>query len=109
MCRSLPRPLWELKAIIMERYAEVKRKVSSLATSGGTALAMLALIPTDVTWRCSAYAFPFYSGVIYNECGRKDKPGFLYLLHYKQLIIMSVQYRKQVKQICSCCQKYQII
>lgn len=34
--------------MIMERYAEVKRKVSSLATSGVTALAVLALIPTDV-------------------------------------------------------------
>lgn len=48
MRRSLRRPSREQKAMIMERYAEVKRKVSSLATSGVTALAVLALIPTDV-------------------------------------------------------------
>lgn len=69
---------------------EVKRRVSSLATSGVTALDMLAPIPTDVASRCSAhFAFPFYSGVIYNECGRGISHDCLHQLHYKQLIIMS--------------------
>lgn len=44
---------------MMERYAEVKRKVSSLATSGATALAVLALIPRGrhvaVLGKCSFY------------------------------------------------------
>lgn len=41
------------------RYAEVKRKVSSLTTSGVTALATPVLIPTDVELRRLACAFPF--------------------------------------------------
>lgn len=57
---------------MMERYAEVKRKVSSLATSGATALAVLALIPP----------VSIKHGMVSTECRQPDKQ-----LHYKEVLI----------------------
>lgn len=55
---SIPSPaLVGAEAIITRRHAEVKLEVSSLATSGVTTLAMLALIPMDAASRCLLHIY----------------------------------------------------
>lgn len=96
-------PSWELKAIITVRYAEVKRKVSSLATSGVTALAMLALIPVDVTSRVLGIRISILLG---SDLQWMQQEGWAQVPVWTSLQATQnneCAVHKQVKQICYVC------